>query len=56
MEERYLSGYCRRLDAPRMVEVLTQQGKLCEVDCDYEACPFRPSCTIAKEIEALLQN
>ena len=56
MEERYLSGYCRRLDAARMVETVFTAGELTEADCDFSVCPFRPSCPIAKEIEELLQN
>ena len=31
--EKYLSGYCRMLDAPRLVEVLLEDGNLTEVDC-----------------------
>ena len=34
--ESYLSGYCRTIDASRMV--LVEDG---EADCDYERCGYR---------------
>ena len=34
--ESYLSGYCRTIDASRMV--LVEDG---EADCDYERCDYR---------------
>ena len=40
--EKYLSGYCRMLDAPRLVEVLLEDGNLTEVDCCYGSCPPKP--------------
>ena len=52
-KESFLSGYCRNLDAARMVEVLTEDGKLLESDCDYGCCPHEPSCTIAQSIRQL---
>ena len=54
MEERYLTGYCRCLDASRIVEVVTEDGKLEECDCSYGNCKFQSQCTIAKDIEALM--
>ena len=51
--EKYLSGYCRQLDASRMVEVILEDGKITEVDCCYGNCVHQGSCLIAKEIEAL---
>lgn len=50
-EERYLTGYCRQLDAGRMVEVLVEDGRVTEVDCCYGVCAFEGSCTVAKAIE-----
>lgn len=52
-EETILSGYCRRLDAPRMVEAVIRQGKLLEADCDYPACPCLPACPIAQRLQEL---
>ena len=53
MEEHYLTGYCRCLDSARVVEVVTENGKLDECDCSYGNCQFQPQCTIAKGIEEL---
>ena len=38
--ESYLSGYCRTIDASRMV--LVEDG---EADCDYERCDYPVSYT-----------
>ena len=54
-EERILSGYCRKLDGHRMVEVILEAGKAQSIDCDYHRCPFRGSCSIARELESALQ-
>ncbi len=51
--EIYLSGYCRQLDAARMVEVILENGKLSDVDCGFERCPFTSVCPIAAEIEQM---
>ena len=53
--EKFLSGYCRTADESRMVCVVTENGKLLEVDCSYECCPFTGECTIAKSIQELLE-
>ena len=53
MEEHYLTGYCRCLDSARVVEVVTENGKLDECDCCYGNCQFQSQCTIAKGIEEL---
>lgn len=52
-EEKFLSGYCRQLDASRMVELVMEDGILTEIDCNYPDCTFCPSCPIAKEIDEL---
>lgn len=54
-KESFLSGYCRCLDNSRMVEVVTEDGALVEVDCSFENCPHKPNCTIAQSIRELLQ-
>ena len=56
MEERYLTGYCRCLDASRIVEVVTENGKLEECDCLYGSCKFQTQCTIAQGIEELIAD
>ena len=47
--ESYLSGYCRTIDASRMV--LVEDG---EADCDYERCDYRDVCPIGRQIAGLL--
>ena len=51
--EKFLSGYCRQLDASRMVEVILENGEITEVDCCYGNCVYQTNCPIAKEIENL---
>lgn len=51
--ERFVSGYCRQIDASRMVEVILENGNLTEVDCCYGNCVYQGSCPIAKEIDEL---
>ena len=51
--ERFFSGYCRVLDHARMVEVITEDGEITEVDCNYGHCDFQNGCPIAHEIEQL---
>ena len=55
-KETFYSGYCRQLDDSRMVEVITENGQLLEVDCCYETCIYTPNCTIAQQITELLRN
>ncbi|MBQ8748473.1 MAG: hypothetical protein IJZ14_01505 [Oscillospiraceae bacterium] len=50
-QEYFFTGYCRTTDQSRTVTVVTEDGKLIEVDCCYENCVHAPNCTIAKEIE-----
>ena len=52
-EENFFSGYCRTVDGSRTVCVLTEGGKLTDVDCSYEGCPYTANCTIAKQITQL---
>ena len=49
--EKFVSGYCRQLDASRMVEVIVEDGAVTEVDCCYGNCVYQSNCPIAKEIE-----
>ncbi|MBQ7802182.1 MAG: hypothetical protein IJ375_07675 [Oscillospiraceae bacterium] len=53
--EEFVSGYCRQLDASRMVEVLVVDGQLDEVDCGYFSCVYRPNCQIAQRIDEIAQ-
>lgn len=54
--EKFLSGYCKQLDASRMVAVVLEDGELTEADCCYGPCVYQPNCPIAAEIDALLKN
>ena len=51
--ERYISGYCRQLDASRMVEVILEDGEVLEIGCCYGNCVHQCSCSIAKEVDEL---
>ena len=50
--EKFLSGYCRQLDAARTVCVVMEEGEVTEADCCYGSCIYQNNCSIAKEIEA----
>ena len=51
--EKFISGYCRQLDASRMVEVILEDGKVTEIDCCYGSCIHQSNCNIAQEIDAV---
>ena len=53
--EKFFSGYCRALDASRTVEVITEDGRLTEVDCAYPNCIHSSVCPIAKQIDELTE-
>ncbi len=54
MEQEYhFTGYCRRLDAPRIVEVIRENGENTDIDCDFHSCPHKESCPIAQQIGEL---
>ena len=52
-QEHYISGYCRCLDASRIVEVITENSQVTQVDCSYESCPHTGNCTVAQAINQL---
>ena len=55
-KETFLSGYCRTTDQSRMVEVITEDGQLVEIDCCYENCIHTPNCSIAQAEKELLKD
>ena len=55
-QEVFFSGYCRTQDNSRMVCAVKEDGKLTEVDCSYEVCPFTAECTVAQKIQAFLAD
>ena len=54
--EKFLSGYCRQLDASRMVEVIIEDGEVTEIDCCYGNCIHQGNCLIAKDIDNLMNS
>ena len=54
--EKFCSGYCRQLDASRMVAVFVNNGEVEEVDCSYGNCVHQPNCNIAKEIDDVINH
>ena len=55
-KEIFISGYCRVLDQSRMVELITEDGELVDVDCCYGSCIHEPNCQIAKHIRENLET
>ncbi len=54
MEEEYIfTGYCRSIDASRMVTVETDGIELLDVACDFGSCPYEKECTVAAKIRPL---
>lgn len=49
--EEFITGYCRCLDKSRIV--LLEDG---EADCEYENCPHKTVCEVARRIEQLLKQ
>ncbi len=55
-QEVFFSGYCRCMDASRMVAVETEDGKLLEVDCNFGTCPYETDCALAEKIRELIET
>ena len=55
-KETFLSGSCRTTDQSRMVEVITEDANLLEIDCCYENCIHVPNCSIAQAVKELLKG
>ena len=53
-QEVFFSGYCRCMDASRMVAVEVDDGKLLEVDCNFGTCPYETDCVLAEKIRELI--
>lgn len=51
-DEKILTGYCRCMDAHRMV---TAEQEACRwyADCAYPDCPHQAACEIGKQLLAL---
>ena len=48
--EVFLSGYCRCMDASRMVAVTLEDDAITDVDCNFGNCPYEESCVLAQKI------
>ena len=48
--EVFLSGYCRCMDASRMVAVTLEDGDITDVDCNFGSCPYEENCVLAQKI------
>ena len=55
-KEIFISGYCRAIDQSRMIELVTEDGELVEVDCYFGSCVHEPNCQIAKQIREQLNQ
>ena len=55
-KEFFISGYCRAIDQSRMVELVTEDGQLAEVDCCYGSCVPEPNCQIAKQVREITEQ
>ncbi len=55
-KEWFYSGYCRVLDGSRTVCLVTEDGALTDVDCEYAHCPYAANCPIGKSITECVQE
>lgn len=55
-KEVFLSGYCRCIDASRMICAVLEDGNLLEADCNMGSCPYESECTLAKNVQELLSE
>lgn len=54
MEESF-SGYCRAIDAARLV-LCEESGGEWDIDCNFENCGYAHNCPIGRQIAALLER
>lgn len=52
--EIFLSGYCRCLDASRMVCAVLEDDCLVEIDCNMGTCPYESECSVAQKVREQL--
>ena len=55
VKEEIYSGYCRRIDASRMVTLELDEDEMF-IDCHYGGCPYEHECTIAQDIRKSLEK
>ncbi len=49
--EKFFTGYCRVLDAARMVLADSDDG---EADCQFPGCTYAPECPVAAQLADFL--
>ncbi len=50
MDEVITTGYCRKIDAARILCCEKESGKL-STDCLYPACEYAQTCRLIKSVE-----
>ena len=53
--EATFSGYCRSIDAARLVFCEVDGGEA-EIDCNYEDCPYAANCPVGTQITEFLEE
>lgn len=53
--ERAFSGYCRAIDAARVVLCETENGEA-DIGCGFETCEYAASCPVGTQIAAFLKE
>lgn len=53
--EEFITGYCRCLDASRMVALEGSDGSW-EADCTFGSCPYENECPVGKKIVEILES
>ena len=52
--ELFISGYCRCMDASRMVAVTLEDDTITDVDCNFGNCPYEKDCALAQKIREII--
>lgn len=55
-KEGFFTGYCRQIDASRMVTAVKEEDELTDVDCCYPDCSYTPSCTVAEKLRQFVEE
>ena len=53
--ERIISGYCRAQDQARTIMLEYDEGEW-DYACDYPDCAFSSGCSLAKELQAIMEE
>ncbi len=53
--ERTMSGYCRAIDAARVVLCELDAGEV-DIGCGFETCAHAPQCQVAEQIRQFLRE